>query len=77
MNSKSISGIRTDVALIIQAYAEGSQLFQKWRKRNKGNKAVGSEELATSLYDGEVSVEAKLNGLSLRHGSRFDIGDSK
>jgi hypothetical protein len=77
MASTSIIGMNTGVSLIIQAFAEGSQLFKQSRKRRGGKRAVGQEELEASLYNGEKSVEAKLTSLSLKYGSRFDIADSE
>lgn len=77
MDLTSISSISTAVASIIQAFSEASRLLEKWRKSRQGKKATGQEELDASLYDGKTSIGAKFRRLSLRHGSRFDIGDSK
>lgn len=77
MASTSITGMNTGVSLIIQAFAEGSQLFKQRRKRRARGRAVGQEELEASLYNGEKLVEAKLTSLTLMHESRFDVADSE
>ncbi|KAF4634240.1 hypothetical protein G7Y89_g3871 [Cudoniella acicularis] len=79
MDSVSLSGITVSVALIIEGFAEASKLFKKWRKQKAGKlkKAVGQEELDASLYDGETSIDKKMNSLIDKHGSRFDDGDGK
>ncbi|KAG9236920.1 hypothetical protein BJ875DRAFT_200101 [Amylocarpus encephaloides] len=75
MDSVSVSGVSVRVAFIVDAFAESSRLFKRWRKSKPRKKAVGQEELETSLYDGEKVVRSRLDTLSSNHGRKFDDGD--
>jgi len=77
MDSSSIADVRTGVISIIQEFAEAYELFKKWRKCKAGKKAVGQEECETSLHEGKTTIEGIFSGFSLKHGARFDSGDSK
>lgn len=77
MDSVSVSGISVSVALIIDGFAEASRLLKKWRKRKAAKKAVGGEELDASLYDGEKSIDKRLDSFICKYGPRFDNGDGE
>jgi hypothetical protein len=76
MASVSVSGVSVSVALIIEGFAEASQLSKRWRKQ-RGKRAVGQEELESSLYVGEKEVDKKLGALTAEHGIKFDAGDGQ
>ena len=73
----SITDVRTGVVSIIQEFAEVYELFKKWRKGRTGKRAVGQEECETSLYEGKATIERTFNWFSVKHGARFDSGDSE
>ncbi|KAE8442840.1 hypothetical protein EG329_002812 [Mollisiaceae sp. DMI_Dod_QoI] len=69
--------LNAGVTLIVQDFTEGCQLFKKWRKGRAAKKAVGQEELDTSLFEGKTSIEAVLRHFSVKHGLRFKSGDKQ
>lgn len=77
MASTSVSGMCKGVAGIVKGFNEASQLFLKWRRRAVAKKATGQEEFASSLVEGERTVEEKYNMLYYKYQHRFDFGDRK
>lgn len=77
MDSASVADVRTGVFSIVQEFTEVYELFKTWRNGRVGKRAVGQEECETSLHEGKTTIERIYNRFSLRHGARFDSGDSK
>lgn len=73
----SVVDVRTAVTSIIHDFAEASELFQKWRKGRAGKRATAQEECKNSLEKEQSAIQETFDRLSLRHGTKFDRGDSK
>lgn len=77
MATIQMSGVRAGVGSIIEAFAEGSKLFQSWREEKSSRKHMGQAELETSLFEGDTVLQKKCEFEYFRFEGRFDIGDSK